>query len=553
MPHRPTGDPLGNLGQKHPAGGREPSNIAERRTLVDAERRGQPPRPKHRAWRVTPATGGSVLVVTSGHEEDHRPAAGPAQRAPAFRGLSIVMRTRPFRRLWLTLGLSSLGDWLGLLATATFASAQLKAPAAQGFAFGSVIAVQLLPAIVLGPVSGLLAARFDRRYTMVIVDLIRFVLYASIPTVGLLVDQPGWVVGWAAIATLLAQAAALLWVPAKEAAVPNLVPRDQLETANQLTLATTYGIAPLLGALVLALAAKIPFPGGRQNSVDLALYFNAMTFLAAGLVVLFGIKEISGRAVRPKPVAGGAGVIRDAKEGWRYLTRTPLVRGLTYGILGAFSGAGVVVGTARFLAISLGGGDSTFATLFAVLFIGFGVGIVAGPRIVGQLSRRRWFGLSIMLGGVSILAVAVIPTLEPALVATAGAGAGAGMAFLSGITLLGNQVADDVRGRVFAFVQTAVRVTLVASIAVAGILVGLGSSRHIHVDGLAVDVSTTRVLLFVAGAASIWVGWKSLRTMDDRPGVPIIRDVWNTAALRRELRPPPDQDSSRDNDGEQRR
>jgi dTMP kinase len=490
-------------------------------------------------------------VVTSGHDEDNRPAARPAQRTSTIRGLSIVMRARPFRRLWLTLGLSSLGDWLGLLATATFASAQLKAPAAQGFAFGSVIAVQLLPAVVLGPVSGLLADRFDRRYTMVIVDLVRFVLYASIPTVGLLVHQAGWVVGWAAIATFLAQAAALLWVPAKEAAVPNLVPRHQLETANQLTLATTYGIAPLLAAAILGLSAKIPFPGGREDSVDIALYFNALTFLAAGLVVLFGIKEISGRAVRPTPLAGGAGVLLDAKEGWRYLTRTPLVRGLTYGILGAFTGAGVVVGTARFLAISLGGGDSTFATLFAVLFVGFGVGIVAGPRIVGQLSRRRWFGLSIMLGGVSILAVAVIPSLEPALVATFGAGAGAGMAFLSGITLLGNEVADEVRGRVFAFVQTAVRVTLVGSIAVAGILVGLGSSRRVNVDGLDVDVSTTRVLLFVAGVASIWVGRNALRAMDDRPGVPIIRDVWNSTALRRKRQPSADQRSSRDDSEEE--
>jgi dTMP kinase len=442
------------------------------------------------------------------------------------------MRVRPFRRLWLTLGLSSLGDWLGLLATATFASTQLSAPAAQGFAFGSVIAVQLLPAIVLGPVSGLLADRFDRRYTMVIVDLIRFVLYGSIPTVGLLVHQPGVVVGWAAIATLLAQAAALLWVPAKEAAVPNLVPRTELESANQLTLATTYGIAPLLAAAVLAVTAKIPFPGGRSGSIDLALYFNALTFLAAGLVVQYGIKEISGRAVRTPKVKGRAGVIRDTKEGWRYLTRTPLVRGLTYGILGAFSGAGVVVGTARFLALSLGGGESTFAILFAVLFVGFGVGIVVGPRIIGQLSRRRWFGLSIILGGICIVAVAVMPTLLPALVATFGAGAGAGMAFLSGITLLGNQVEDAMRGRVFAFVQTAVRVSLVASIAVAGVLVGLGSSRRFHLGQLALDVSTTRVLLVAAGLVSVWVGRRSLQAMDDRPGVPVLPDLWHSITRR---------------------
>jgi dTMP kinase len=74
------------------------------------------------------------------------------------------------------LGVASLGDWLGLLATSTFAAAQVNGAAAKGVAFGSVIAVRLLPALVLGPIAGVLADRFDRRYTMVACDLIRFVL-----------------------------------------------------------------------------------------------------------------------------------------------------------------------------------------------------------------------------------------------------------------------------------------------------------------------------------------------------------------------------------------
>jgi dTMP kinase len=51
------------------------------------------------------------------------------------------------------LGLSSLGDWLGLLATSIFASAQVSGDTAKGLAFGGVIAVRLLLALVLGPVA----------------------------------------------------------------------------------------------------------------------------------------------------------------------------------------------------------------------------------------------------------------------------------------------------------------------------------------------------------------------------------------------------------------
>ncbi|SCE64957.1 hypothetical protein GA0074695_0003 [Micromonospora viridifaciens] len=44
-----------------------------------------------------------------------------------------------------------------------------------------MIAIRLLPALLLGPVAGVFADRFDRRWTMVICDLLRFVLFASIP------------------------------------------------------------------------------------------------------------------------------------------------------------------------------------------------------------------------------------------------------------------------------------------------------------------------------------------------------------------------------------
>ena len=87
-----------------------------------------------------------------------------------------------------------------------------------------MIAVQLLPEFILGPLSGVIADRFDRRYTMVVSDVARFALFASIPIVGFIVDSSVRVVTWAAIALFLAQCASRIWTPAKEAAVPNLLP-----------------------------------------------------------------------------------------------------------------------------------------------------------------------------------------------------------------------------------------------------------------------------------------------------------------------------------------
>src|SRR5204862_412361 len=104
----------------------------------------------------------------------------------------------------------------------------------------------------------------------------------------------------------------------------------------------------------------------------------------------------------------------------------PLVRGLVLGILGAFAGGGVVVGSGQSYAKSLRGGDSTFFLLFAVLFIGLGVGIVAGPRLIGALSRRRWFGLSIVLAAAAVTVLAVAAHLSIAMAGPLRVGEGAG-------------------------------------------------------------------------------------------------------------------------------
>jgi dTMP kinase len=415
------------------------------------------------------------------------------------------------------------------MATAIFAAAQVSSSVAQGAAFGTVIAVRLLPALVLGPVAGVFADRFDRRYTMVICDLIRFALFASIPLVGTFAHSPGIAISWAAIATILIETVSMIWTPAKEAAVPNLLPRSKLEGANQLSLIMTYGVMPVFAALTITVVSSLLRGQNTWASPpNIALYFNALTFLATALTVLIGIKEISGRDGQ---TAKSEGLLTNFVNGWHYVSRTSLVRGLVFGILGAFAGGGVVIGTANFYAASLGGGNATFGILFGALFIGLSLGIALGPRIVGGLSRKRWFGASIVLAGASVGLLAFAPHLTVAVLGVLLVGIGAGMAFLSGITLLGSEVSDDVRGRVFAFVWTAVRVVLMISISLSGLLVGIGGIRAVHAAGLTFHLSAARVLLAAAGTIGVLTGITAFLQMDDRPGVPVLADIWG--ALRR--------------------
>ncbi|MFG1801607.1 dTMP kinase [Micromonospora carbonacea] len=504
---------------------------------------------------VGPARGGTAIESqNSGESPGESPSAGPpgaedtgrtgaqagappAGTQPADRSgaaaIRSVLRIRPFRRLWIVLGAASFGDWLGLLATSVFAAAQVSGSTAQGAAFGTLIAIRLLPALILGPVAGVLADRFDRRWTMVICDVLRFLLFASIPLFALTGASGGLVVGWAAVATFLIETITLLWIPAKEAAVPNLIPRARLEAANQLTLITTYGLTPIAAALGLALLDRSVrgATGGEMPSwaepAQLALWFNAFSRLATALVVAFGIKEISqaqaGEAERTEQ-----GVMRQFTEGWKYIGQTPLVRGLVLGIFGAFAGGGIVIGTAKFFAASLGAGDAAFYLLFGAMFIGLALGIGLGPMIVREMSRRRWFGMSIVLASASVVVLAFAVHLSMAMLGAILVGAGAGMAFLAGTTLLGGEVADEVRGRVFAVVQIGTRLVLILAIALSSLLVGVGGSRKLTIADLGISVSSTRLLLLAAGAAGIFAGISAFGQMDDKKGVPVLADLWGS-------------------------
>ncbi|WP_374224629.1 dTMP kinase [Micromonospora sp. C51] len=492
--------------------------------------------PAGTAGQPTGATGQSGGATNqSGKAGTQSPSGGPGGQPDltGYGAIRSVLRIRPFRRLWIVLGAASFGDWLGLLATSVFAAAQVEGSTAKGAAFGGVIAIRLLPALLLGPVAGVLADRFDRRWTMVICDLLRFVLFASIPLYALTGASGARVVSWAAIATFLIETVTLLWIPAKEAAVPNLIPRARLETANQLTLITTYGLTPVFAAIVLSSLDGIirGATGGEMpdwaQPAQLALWFNALSRLATAVVVAFGIKEIS-QGQTDERERTEQSMMRQFTEGWRFIGQTPLVRGLVLGILGAFAGGGIVIGTARFFADSLGAGDAAFYLLFGAIFIGLAIGIGLGPMIVREMSRRRWFGMSIVLASASVMTLAFAIHLSMALVGAVFVGAGAGMAFLSGTTLLGGEVADEVRGRVFAVVQIGTRLVLILAIALGSLLAGVGGSRTLTIADLGISVSSTRLLLLAAGAAGIFAGISAFGQMDDKKGVPVLADLWGS-------------------------
>ncbi|MFI6174119.1 dTMP kinase [Nonomuraea sp. NPDC051191] len=447
----------------------------------------------------------------------------------APRRAANVLAHAPFRRLWTAMSVCSLGDWLNILAlTALAGNLNQGDYRMQSLAVGGVFIAKMLPAVLLGPLAGVFADRFDRRLTMFTADLARFAVVLSIPVIG--------TYQWVIVATVLVECVNLFWVPAKDATVPNLVPKDQLESANRLNLLVTYGSAPIAALLFAALSlvgdmgrSVLPLLGGMDPTAP-ALIVNALAYLVSAFLIftLRGIPRRDGAISTPS-------VLKQIVEGWRFVGGNRLVRGLIIGMLGAFAAGGAVVGVAKIYVVALGGGDAAYGVVFGAVFVGMALGMFVGLRLLHGLSRRRLFGLAITVAGLVLVAIALIHNLPIVVMLTVLLGACAGIAWIIGYTLIGLEVDDTLRGRTFSFLQSTARVTLLLVVAVANPLAALFGAHEFGLGAIAYRFDGTNLVLVIGGVLAVAVGILALRHMDDRKGVSLSADL--IAAVRGERYP----------------
>ena len=451
-----------------------------------------------------------------------------AAEPPGEREVRNVLGFREFRRLWIALSLSSLGDWLGFVATVALAQDLVHhGYSLKLYATASVIAVRLIPALIIGPFAGAWGDRFNRRYTMVVADVLRFGLYASIPVVHTL-----W---WLLVASFLIESFSLFWIPAKEASVPNLVPASHLESANRISLITTYGSAVVASSL-FALLDEVNhvlghvFEHFRTNSVDLALYFDAATFLVSAATV-WSLRTIDSAQASQQAPEDRVSTWRSIVDGWRFIASSQWLRGLVVGILGAVAAAAVAIGLAPTFAHDVGAGHAGYGILFATIFVGLATGMFGGPRLMRGLSRRRLVGLCISAAGVALAFNSIMPNLLLAMVFTFLMGAFAGVVWVVSITLVGLEVSDDRRARTFAYIYNMMRLMLLLVVVAAPFIAGIIGQHSTEIGDTRIRLDGITITMFAGGVIAIVVGRICFRLMDDRPDVPLRQDL--LAALRR--------------------
>lgn len=456
----------------------------------------------------------------------------PSEKPSAL--LSLLSR-RYFRRMWAVTTVSSLGDWLGVFALTLFVQRLTDSPE---FAVGGVLLFRVLPGLVFGPFAGVLADRFDRRRLMISADIARAALIASIPWIDHL---------WSLFAVSAAmEILALLWAPAKDATLPNLVERDHLMTANQLSLITTYGTFPIGGALVAGLGGIAGLLGRidafsvlRDQPVSLAFFVDAATFLfSAAMVATFPAHLM--RAKRARTEFGVAHAFRDLAEGFRFVRSDRAVRTLVAGAWIAFTGGGAVISLGPIFADRVvGGGPAAAQAAWGALIVAVGTGLVGGMVTAGGIARRipreRIFPIGLTLSGASVLVTASMTSMPPAIASTIFVGLGAGVAWVTIYTLLQERVDDRLRGRTFATLYTGIQLSLFAALAGWPLIAGAVGNHAVEVGRYTLDLSGVRVVLWAGGVFLMASGILAARAMRPRRGARVrgrVRGLqFGTAAI----------------------
>jgi MFS family permease len=380
-----------------------------------------------------------------------------------------VLRVRDARALIGASAVSQLGDWLY---NAVLLAYVYAATGSAGWV-GAATIFRLLPYVLLIPVGGLLADRYDKRTVLLAGDTARCVLMLGLAAV-VAADGP---VEMVLVLTMLATAAGSAERPAAMALLPRLVGESRLGPANAL-LHTVQEIGvvlgPAIGAVIILVAPDY-----------VAFVVNAATFAFSAIA----ISTIRRSPVRAASSAEAAGA--QLRHGLRTARATRFVAPLIVVIAMAELIYGAqTVQLVLYADNELGMGAAGYGWLLAAS----GVGGVLSAVVNGRLAASTRVSVIVVATALLFIATqfvyAATGTAAIALLATAAGGAGFVACEVVGETTLARVVPQDVLGRVLG---------VMAGVSVAALLTGA------VVAPLLIGWTSLTTSLIVLGAAAVAV------------------------------------------------
>jgi MFS family permease len=405
-------------------------------------------------------------------------------------GMLTVLRDRDFLALWLSQLISKVGDNFAIVAALVLINELAAKP---GMAVVVIAAAMTIPQL-FALASGVFVDRFSRKMVMILTDVLRAVVIL-LPLLVRSSDQL-YILFLSAFAL---QAFGAMFIPARNASIPNMVPEEQLLTANALIQATEL-VSLIVGAAMATLVISL-------TSTYTAFVVDSFTFLLSALFL------VAARIPQAKPSAvASSGIVGEVRSFWhsfvdgvRYIgSNRPLLHLMAITTMATLGLSATVLLAAAYFHQLLGISAQFLGLLQATEGLGMAMGAILISAYASWARSRQIVSVTMIILGLGILVYALAPVywlvLAGALVV--------GFCVVAARTTLAAMtqalVPDSQRGRVESAMVSVIGIGTMGALIMAGILGDM--------VGPEIVFAVTGAVVLAAGVASIF----SLREAEEQ-------------------------------------
>jgi len=417
---------------------------------------------------------------------------------PGF--LELLKANRNYRWTWSGQVVSEIGDHFNNVAVFSLALANTRS----GLVVTGIMLSRAIPAVLAGPVAGVVLDRLDRKRIMIASDLIRAVV-----AFGFILAIPRHDTWLLYLLSALLMFASPFFTSGRSAILPTIANKEELHTANSLTQTTQW--------MTLTIGAFLGGTTVMQFGYRWAFAFNALSFLfSAACISRLRVGRSGFRAERTALAEDK--VVRpwhEYTEGLRYMRASPLILGIALLGIGWASGGGAAqVLFSLFGELVFNRGPAGIGYLWAAA----GVGLLAGGAFAHWLGRRisfstykRVISICYVIHGGSYVIFSQMRHFQMALLFLAISRSAIAVSSVLNMSQLLRHVSNEFRGRVFATIETMQWSTMMLSMAGAGVGSQTWSPRTIGVISGLLSSSTAFFWL--------WANWSGRLPEPAREGV----------------------------------
>jgi MFS family permease len=401
--------------------------------------------------------------------------------------LSLLRQNRNYRYTWIGQVVSEIGDHFNNIAVFSLA----METTGSGLVVSGVMLSRAIPAVMAGPLAGVVLDRSDRKRIMIASDLIRAVV-----ALGFVLTIHHRQASILYMLSALLMFASPFFTSGRSSILPTIASKEELHTANSLT-QTTQWITLTIGTMAAGLSAA-------HLGFAWAFVLNSLSFLVSAACISQLHVEGSFRPKRSDLTEDR--VVRpwhEYREGLRYMKSSPLILGIALVGVGWATGGGA----AQILFTLFGEqvfkrGPAGIGIVWSFagvgLLIGGGIGHYVGKRI--SFANYKWtISICYVIHGGAYVCFSQMRQFWAALFFIALSRAGVAVSSVLNMSQLLRHVPDEFRGRVFSTAESLVWSTMMVSMALAGVASQYHGARSI---GFVAGILSSTTAIFWG-----WANW----------------------------------------------